>query len=76
MPEAREQEYQAANVLNRSFAQSLQVYSLSGGKDALVPVSFTQHPELTLRTVEEAGHFDWIHSGTDAFKLLLSILEH
>jgi len=76
MPEARAAEYQAANVLNRSFEQSLKVYSLSGGKDALVPVSFTQHPELNLRTVDEAGHFDWIHPGTEAFKLLLSILEH
>jgi len=75
MPDDRKLEYSAANVLNRGFTESLEVYSLSGGQDVLVPVSFTQHPDVISHTVDAAGHFDWIHPGTDAFKLLLSILE-
>ncbi|MBT1450597.1 alpha/beta hydrolase [Glaciecola sp. XM2] len=67
--------YEAANVLNVSFDEKLMVYSLAGGQDTIVPPNFTFHPQAQSRVIEQAGHFDWIHPDTHAFKLVLSLLE-
>ncbi len=70
----RPNEYAAASVLNVTLNKSLS-YALVGGKDTIVPLEYSKHPDAQLLRVEEAGHFDWIHPGTDAFKQLLVILK-
>lgn len=44
---------------------------LQGDADAIVPVSQASHQNAATIKLQGAGHFDWIHPGSDAFKLLL-----
>ena len=48
---------------------------LHGGIDAIVPLEHFQAEVLPTSVVDNAGHFDWIHPGTEAYKLLLDTLE-
>ena len=52
-----------------------QTYLLQGGQDKIVPNG--DLAELAQRTikVDEAGHFDWIHPGSKAFKTLIQQLK-
>ena len=45
-----------------------------GDVDEIVPSSQSNLPGAVSRLYEGAGHFDWIHPGTGAFREMLSIL--
>ena len=45
-----------------------------GDVDEIVPSSQSNLPGAFSRLYEGAGHFDWIHPGTGAFREMLSIL--
>ena len=45
-----------------------------GTHDAIVPQNMAQHPSAEFLVIDQAGHFDWIHPGSDAFKQLVDKL--
>ncbi|MFT6267883.1 MAG: acetyl esterase/lipase [Alphaproteobacteria bacterium] len=47
---------------------------LIGTNDDIVPQSMAQHPDAKFVLANEAGHFDWIHPGSPAFKQLVDKL--
>jgi len=47
---------------------------LHGSADAIVPQEQSTNSNLTYEIIEGAGHFDFIHPGTSAFKALLKKL--
>ena len=47
---------------------------LYGAFDEIVPSSQAILPEARSLRHESAGHFDWIHPGTDAFRMILAVL--
>jgi acetyl esterase/lipase len=47
---------------------------LYGASDQIVPPSQALLPEARSLRHERAGHFDWIHPGTDAFRMILAVL--
>jgi len=65
--------YHAANPVEKPLHD--QTILLHGDIDAIVPLEQAQVAGTTKRLVEGAGHFDWIHPGTEAHQLLLSTLE-
>ena len=68
LPEAFE-EVQSVN-----FGVNSHTVLLYGVIDEIVPSSQAILPGASALRHESAGHFDWIHPGTDAFKEILSIL--
>ena len=48
---------------------------LHGDAEVIVPPEQARLQGASTKTLEGAGHFDWIHPGTRAFQLLLSTLE-
>ncbi len=72
--EERKLEYAQASVLNSRFSKDFS-YVLIGGNDVIVPAEYSSHDDTQLIRVEQAGHFDWIHPRTEAFKQLLFVLE-
>jgi len=64
--------YHAANPVEKSLHD--QTILLQGDIDAIVPLKQAQVAGTTTKVVEGAGHFDWIHPGTEAYQLLLSTL--
>lgn len=48
---------------------------LHGTADELVPVEHADLDGADARLVQGAGHFDWVHPGTDAFRTLTDVLE-
>jgi len=48
---------------------------LQGGADTIVPLEQSTLPGATPIVLKDAGHFDWIHPGSEAFALLLSTLQ-
>lgn len=71
--EERENAYSQASVLNYRLHSAL-TYSLTGSKDSIVPLAYSLHQDSQAMIVEGAGHFDWIHPGTAAFKQLIVVL--
>ncbi len=69
----RAAEYQQASVLNYQFENS-STYVLVGGNDKIVASEYSMHPDAQHIIVADAGHFDWIHPGTAAFKQLSLVL--
>ena len=65
--------YQAANPTGKSTHKN--TILLQGDIDSIVPQEQSQLPGATAVVLEGAGHFDWVHPQTGAFKLLLSTLE-
>jgi acetyl esterase/lipase len=65
--------YEAANPVNQPLHTNTVL--LQGNSDQIVPPEQASLPGATTRALEDAGHFDWIHPGTDAYRLLLSTLE-
>ena len=47
---------------------------LYGAFDQIVPSSQAMLPEARSLRHESAGHFDWIHPRTDAFRMILAVL--
>lgn len=48
---------------------------LHGSSDAIVEIEQAALEDVDSETLLDAGHFDWVHPGTDAFTLLLSRLK-
>ncbi len=67
--------YAEANPLTRSLSQLSSAVSFAGGEDKIVPARLAQHPNAEYTLVQKAGHFDWIHPESDAFKELLTYLK-
>lgn len=64
--------YQTANPAKLDLhSQTLLLY---GAADSIVKVSQSVLPNARKSGLEEAGHFDWVHPGTEAFQLLLDSL--
>ena len=75
--------YQAANpleykeLIDKSPSSNLALKSaimMVGNRDIIVPQSMAQHPSAEFALIDQAGHFDWIHPGSDAFKQLVAKL--
>ena len=64
--------YETANPANKSLY--INTVLLRGSADQIVPPGQAILPGATTRVFEGAGHFDWIHPGTGAYRLLLSTL--
>jgi acetyl esterase/lipase len=65
--------YRAANPAGRPLHDKTLL--LQGDMDSIVPFEQSQLAGATTVVFEGAGHFDWIHPGTGAYRLLLSTLE-
>ena len=65
--------YQAANPVGNTLHGNTVL--LQGTKDVIVPPDQAQVTGATTRLVDGAGHFDWVHPGTEAYQVLLSTLE-
>jgi dipeptidyl aminopeptidase/acylaminoacyl peptidase len=65
--------YRQANPANRALHPDSIL--LHGDADDIVPLQQAELPGAASRLLEGAGHFDWIHPGTRAYRLLLSTLE-
>jgi acetyl esterase/lipase len=51
------------------------VMLLQGDADNIVPPSQALDSDLPLTMLKQAGHFDWIHPGSNAYKLLIQTIE-
>ena len=71
--EAEPAAYHAANPVEQPLHE--QTILLHGDIDAIVPIGQAQVAGTTNKLVKGAGHFDWIHPGTEAHRLLLLTLE-
>jgi len=65
--------YQLANPVAK--LQHRNTILLHGTRDAIVPLAQSQVLNATVLQVEGAGHFDWVHPGTEAFRQLLNMIE-
>lgn len=71
--QARSGEYHAANPAEADLHKHTVL--LQGTADRIVPPEQAQLSGIKSVEIESAGHFDWVHPGTEAFQLLLSTLE-
>lgn len=71
--EANPAAYAAANPVHKPLHRNTLL--LHGNEDRIVPPAQAQASGATTLRLEGAGHFDWIHPGTRAYRLLLSTLE-
>lgn len=65
--------YHAANPADRSLHPVTVL--LHGDVDKIVPPGQSQLAGASTAVLEGAGHFDWIHPGTRAYRLLLKTLQ-
>lgn len=68
-----EDRYRAANPVEQP--RHDRTILLHGTADAMVPVNHAALEGADTRLVEGAGHFDWVHPGTDAFRTLTRVLD-
>ena len=66
-PSERPSDYQSANPAAVKLHPKTQL--LQGTADNIVPVEQTRISGATVRLVEGAGHFDWLHYQSEAFRL-------
>lgn len=66
--------YEQANPLNYDLSGLASATVFAGGQDDIVPVKLAMHEQVKFVVAEDAGHFDWIHPGSDAFKRLVEHL--
>lgn len=71
-PDTAPELYAAANPAQQSLHAN--THLLHGDLDTIVPLAQTRNMQARLTTVTGAGHFDWIHPGTQAFSTLLELL--
>ena len=71
--EARPADYHAANPAEGVLHK--RTILLQGNADRIVPPEQAELNGAKAVNIETAGHFDWIHPGTEAFQVLLSTLE-
>lgn len=72
--ESNQAAYEAANPASKPTHGNTVL--LQGDIDSIVPPVQASLQGATTRMFEGAGHFDWIHPGSEAFTLLLSTLEN
>lgn len=72
MPSDKPDAYTQANPSEQ--ALHLNSVILQGGKDSIVPAYNLKALNRPVVMLEDAGHFDWIHPGSHAFKTLLEKL--
>ncbi|MEE4243767.1 MAG: alpha/beta hydrolase [Kangiellaceae bacterium] len=66
--------YQMANPVN--YPVVLKTWLLQGDSDTIVPMAQADRlPQAEKIIVAKAGHFDWIHPGSSAFKRLAKLLK-
>ncbi len=70
MPHEVPTAYQQASLIYRQLPES--TILMQGDHDEIVPVLQAQLADTKTVMVDAAGHFDWIHPGTPAFKALLN----
>nr|WP_168711021.1 alpha/beta hydrolase [Ningiella ruwaisensis] len=71
--EQRQEDYHQASPLNIRYPEGF-AYVFIGGQDKIVPENYAIHPDAEQHIVLQAGHFDWIHPHTQAFKSFLAQL--
>jgi pimeloyl-ACP methyl ester carboxylesterase len=71
--EEQQTAYDAANPLGKPVNDP--TILLQGSLDTIVPVEQSQLQGTEAVVFEGAGHFDWVHPETGAYRLLLSTLE-
>lgn len=69
----RRDDYHAANPAEKTPHPNTVL--LHGSADEIVPVDQATIEGARTVMVEGAGHFDWVHPGTDAFRTLLTTLQ-
>lgn len=72
MPSEQPTAYQNASLVYRQLPN--QTILLQGNADNIVPVLQSQLHQVNSEMTEGAGHFDWIHPGSPAFKHLLKLI--
>ena len=72
LPKTRSTAYQTANLIYRKLPNNVTL--MQGEADRIVPVLQSQLYNTPRVLIENAGHFDWIHPGSPAFKVLLKTL--
>lgn len=72
MPKAKPAEYLLANPSKQSLHVNTEI--LQGDKDNIVPAFELDKLQRQIIMLNEVGHFDWIHPGSDAFKTLVERL--
>ena len=69
MPHQIPHAYHQASLIYRQLPESLML--LQGTSDRIVPMIQSRLFEAEVKIQEGAGHFDWIHPGSEAFELLM-----
>jgi acetyl esterase/lipase len=64
--------YQAANPAKKNLPHTTVL--LHGERDTIVPTEHSTSTDVRHRIIDDAGHFDMIHPGTQAFQVLLQEL--
>jgi acetyl esterase/lipase len=65
--------YHTANPANLNLHKKTLL--LHGTADSIVNISQSDLQNADMLGIQEAGHFDWVHPGTEAFRLLQDSLE-
>lgn len=65
--------YQAANPVGKPVHE--RTILLQGDADSIVPPGQSTLPGISTEMLEGAGHFDWVHPGSRAYKVLLTTLQ-
>lgn len=69
----RPEDYVAANPAGKQLNPATVL--LHGDMDTIVPLQQSSLPGVTVHVQNGAGHFDWVHPGTAAYRLLLATLD-
>lgn len=72
LPHEQSSAYQAANLIGRKLPDNVTL--MQGEADQIVPVIQSELYDTPRMLVKKAGHFDWIHPGSPAFKKLLDVI--
>ena len=72
-PEQLPEAYSAATIVNKTLPAN--TWLLQGNRDAIVPALHTRLDGAGTVIMAGAGHFDWAHPGTAAFRELLALLD-
>jgi acetyl esterase/lipase len=73
LPHERPDAYHQANLIYRQLPEATLL--LQGDADKIVPIIQSKLHAIKVEIMNEAGHFDWIHPGSPAFKKLLAVLQ-
>jgi acetyl esterase/lipase len=73
MPDDKPDAYAKANPIN--YAMPNNTWLLQGDADGIVPMSHRLLNNTENKLVAKAGHFDWVHPGSEAYAVLLKTLE-